>query len=88
MAIVLDRLSKHYGGLRVVDQVSLEIDQGELFVLLGPSGCGKTTVLRLIAGLTPPTSGRILLRGRDVTNLPPQKRAQVSSSRITRSSDI
>ncbi len=74
MAIVLDQLTKLYGGQRIVDGVSLEIAGGELFVLLGASGSGKSTILRLIAGLTPPTSGRILLHGRDVTNLQPQQR--------------
>ncbi len=74
MAIVLDRLSKSFGAQNIVDQVSLEIERGELFVLLGASGSGKSTILRLIAGLTQPTSGRILLNGRDVTDLPPQQR--------------
>ncbi len=57
-----------------VDGVSLEIEAGELFFLLGPSGCGKTTLLRMIAGFTKPTSGRIVFAGRDVTALPPNKR--------------
>lgn len=74
MSIILDQISKHYGSLRVVDRVSLEIEDGELFVLLGASGSGKSTILRLIAGLTPPTSGAIWLHGRDVTHLPPQQR--------------
>ena len=54
--------------------VSLEIADGELLVLVGPSGCGKSTVLRLIAGLETPTAGRILIDGRDVTGVPPQRR--------------
>ncbi len=74
MSIVLEQVSKRYGNLWVVDQVSLEIKDGELFVLLGSSGSGKSTILRLIAGLTEPTSGRILLGGRDVTHLTPQER--------------
>lgn len=74
MAILLEQLSKHYGAHRVVDNVSLEIATGELLVLLGASGSGKSTILRLIAGLTQPSHGRILLHGRDVTNLPPQQR--------------
>ena len=74
MSIVLEQLSKFYAGVAVVDRVSLNIADGELFVLLGTSGSGKSTALRLIAGLSHPDSGRILLRGRDVTSLPPQQR--------------
>ncbi|HET8677149.1 MAG TPA: ABC transporter ATP-binding protein, partial [Blastocatellia bacterium] len=74
MSIVLEQISKRYGNLWVVDQVSLEIKDGELFVLLGSSGSGKSTILRLIAGLAEPTSGRIMLGGRDVTHLTPQER--------------
>ena len=74
MLIILEQISKRYGNLWVVDQVSLEIKDGELFVLLGSSGSGKSTILRLIAGLAEPTSGRILLGGRDVTHLTPQER--------------
>ncbi len=74
MSIVLERLVKSYGGRAVVNQVSLSVAEGELFVLLGPSGSGKSTVLRLIAGLTDADVGRVLLHGRDVTALPPQKR--------------
>src|SRR5262249_18838642 len=54
--------------------LSLTIEDGELMVLVGPSGCGKSTVLRLIAGLDTPTGGRILIDGKDVTNLAPQDR--------------
>src|ERR1041385_9040121 len=74
MSIVLDQITKRYGNQWVVDNVSLEIADKELFVLLGSSGSGKSTILRMIAGLTDPTSGRIFLHGRDVTNLPPQQR--------------
>ncbi len=74
MSIVLEHLSKVFGGHGVVSNVSLEIADGELFVLLGPSGSGKSTVLRMIAGLLDSDEGRVLLNGRDVTGLPPQKR--------------
>ena len=74
MSIVLDRLTKRFGSQTIVDQVSLEVADGEFFVLLGASGSGKSTILRLIAGLTQPDAGRILLQGRDVTHLPPQQR--------------
>jgi len=60
--------------VRALDDVSVQIGQGEFFTLLGPSGCGKTTLLRLIAGFELPTSGTILLDGADITDLPPNKR--------------
>jgi spermidine/putrescine transport system ATP-binding protein len=60
--------------VRALDDVSVEIRQGEFFTLLGPSGCGKTTLLRLIAGFEMPTDGLILLEGQDITYLPPNKR--------------
>src|SRR5690606_37858242 len=57
-----------------VDDLSLEVQQGEFLSLLGPSGCGKTTTLRMIGGFETPTTGRILLSGKDVTGSPPQRR--------------
>jgi sulfate transport system ATP-binding protein len=74
MSIVLQGLVKRFDGHPVVNRVSLEVDDGELFVLLGPSGSGKSTVLRMIAGLAEIDEGRVLLHGRDVTALPPQQR--------------
>jgi sn-glycerol 3-phosphate transport system ATP-binding protein len=72
--IVLESVSKHYGAVRAVDDVSLRAESGKFLVLLGPSGCGKSTVLRLIAGLEDVTRGKILIAGRDVTRLDPEKR--------------
>src|SRR5215216_256661 len=57
--------------VRAVDDVSLQIYEGEFFALLGPSGCGKTTTLRMIAGFEEPTSGEILIRGKAVQDVPP-----------------
>ncbi len=74
MSIVLNDLYKAYGKQIVVDHVSLEIETGELFVLLGASGSGKSTLLRIIAGLIPLDSGRVELDGRDVTGWSPQGR--------------
>lgn len=74
-SISLHGVGKRFtGGVSAVRELNLEIAHGELLVLVGPSGSGKSTVLRLIAGLDAPTSGRILIDGDDVTNVPPQQR--------------
>ena len=72
--IRLAGVTKRFGAVVAVDDISLEIGSGEFFSLLGPSGCGKTTTLRMIGGFDLPTAGRIELRGRDVTGAPPDKR--------------
>ncbi|HEV7576851.1 MAG TPA: ABC transporter ATP-binding protein [Caldimonas sp.] len=75
--IELQAVSKRYGGAGaplVVDAVDVRVPRGTLTTLLGPSGCGKTTTLRMIAGLEAPTSGRIVIAGRDVTDLPASER--------------
>jgi putative spermidine/putrescine transport system ATP-binding protein len=73
-AIQLVRLRKNYGDVVAVDDIDLEIYEGEFFSLLGPSGSGKTTVLRMIAGFELPTGGAVLLGGTDVSQLPPYDR--------------
>ncbi|MGH2673792.1 MAG: ABC transporter ATP-binding protein, partial [Actinomycetota bacterium] len=70
----LERVTKDFGETVAVDDLSLDIAEGEFFSLLGPSGCGKTTTLRMIGGFEEPTRGTIYLGGRDVTDLPPHKR--------------
>lgn len=74
MSIVLEHLLKRYEGHLVVNNISLKVAEGELFVLIGPSGSGKSTILRMIAGLNSVDGGRILLHGRDVTYATPQAR--------------
>src|SRR6266513_1906939 len=74
MSITLDQVTKHYAGAPVVNDVSLDIGDGEFFVLLGPSGSGKSTLLRAIAGLSGVDHGRIALHGRDVTHVAARKR--------------
>jgi len=74
MSIVVRHVSKRFGTFRALDDVSLDVEGGELTALLGPSGSGKSTLLRIIAGLEQPDSGEILLEGVDATARPPQKR--------------
>jgi putrescine transport system ATP-binding protein len=70
----IEGLSKRFGAFIAVDDLALDIRQGEFFALLGPSGCGKTTLLRLIAGFETPSAGRILLDGSDIAPVPPHRR--------------
>jgi len=72
--VQLSGVGKDFDGVRVLESLELTVDDGEFVVLLGPSGCGKTTALRIIAGLERPTSGRVLIAGRDVTSLSPRER--------------
>ncbi len=73
-ALVLERLGKAYGASAVVQDLDLELGEGEMVVLLGPSGCGKTTTLRMVAGFVAATAGDIRLDGRSILTLPPHKR--------------
>jgi spermidine/putrescine transport system ATP-binding protein len=69
-----ENVSKRFGAFTAVDGVTLEIEHGKVFSLLGPSGCGKTTLLRMAAGFEKPDEGRVFLDGKDITDLPPEKR--------------
>jgi ABC-type Fe3+/spermidine/putrescine transport system ATPase subunit len=72
--LTLRRLRKTFGATVAVDDLSLDVTQGELVCLLGPSGCGKTTTLRMVAGFVTPTSGEVLIKGAPVVQLPPYRR--------------
>ena len=72
--LTLQGISKRYGDFTAIEQLDLDVERGELLALLGPSGCGKTTTLQMVAGFVSPTTGRILLDGRDITNERPEKR--------------
>lgn len=73
-SLTFEHITKGFGSLRALNDVSFSIKRGEFFSLLGPSGCGKTTLLRLVAGFEKADSGRLLLDGEDITLLPPNKR--------------
>src|SRR5258708_16681731 len=72
--ILIDGVSKTYGAVQAVDEVTLRIYKGEMFALVGASGCGKTTLLRILAGFTLPTSGRISIDGVEMSEVPPHER--------------
>ena len=74
MSILIEHLNKRFGQTVVCDDISLEIPSGSLVALLGPSGSGKTSLLRIIAGLEVPDSGRVLFHGEDTTHADPQAR--------------
>ena len=73
-SVVFEHVTKRFAGFNALPDLSLTVEPGTLVTLLGPSGCGKTTTLRLLAGLEHPTSGRILIGGKDVTHLPANER--------------
>ena len=72
--LVFDHVTKRFGALTAVNDVSFSVSEGEFFSLLGPSGCGKTTLLRMVGGFEKPDSGRIYLEGKDITDLAPNER--------------
>src|SRR5260370_7963330 len=77
----LKGLSKHFGGVRAVDGLDLNVPQGEVFGLIGPNGSGKSTVVNLVCGLFPVTAGQVLLRNEDITELASHVRAARGVSR-------
>jgi putrescine transport system ATP-binding protein len=72
--IVIESINKTFGAFTAVDSVNLRIYKGEMFALVGASGCGKTTLLRMLAGFTSPSGGRIMIEGADMTKVPPHER--------------
>ena len=72
--VYIQNVSKHFEGVKAVDDVTFVIREGEFLTLLGPSGSGKTTFLNMIAGFFQPTNGVILIGEKDITSLPPEKR--------------
>lgn len=76
-----EELAKQFGGLRAVDNVSLEVNEKEILALIGPNGAGKTTLINLITGVLTPDAGRVLFRGKDITRLPTFERARLGIAR-------
>lgn len=72
----LEHASKHFGGLKAVEDVNLQIEEGSLHCLIGPNGAGKTTIFKLIMGIYPPTAGKILFDGKDITKIPTWQRVR------------
>ncbi|HMA48560.1 MAG TPA: ATP-binding cassette domain-containing protein, partial [Magnetospirillaceae bacterium] len=72
--IRIERVTKRFGDFTAVNEIDLDIRQGEFFALLGASGCGKTTLLRMLGGFETPSEGRILIDGVDVSSVPPYER--------------
>src|SRR5215510_3077760 len=83
MATVLDLqgLTKHFGGVRAVDGIDLAVARGETVGLIGPNGSGKSTIVNLICGLLPPTAGRVVFNGADISRLPPHARVTLGIAR-------
>ncbi len=77
----LDSVTKTFGGLHAVDNVTFDVQQGEIVGLIGPNGAGKTTIFNVVSGYFPPTRGRVLFKDEDVSNLPPYKLAKLGIGR-------
>jgi branched-chain amino acid transport system ATP-binding protein len=87
-ALALAGLGWRVGGRTVLDEVSLEVGAGELLAVIGPNGAGKTSLFNLVTGLTRPTSGRVLVHGRDVTALPAHRRVRCGLGRTFQTSSV
>lgn len=79
--LVVQSLSKNFGGIQALQEVSFEVKAGEILALIGPNGAGKTTCFNVINGLLPATSGGVFLEGRELTGLPPYRRARLGLAR-------
>lgn len=83
-----ERLSKHFGGLRAVDNLSLSFERGRVHAILGPNGAGKTTLINLLSGELQPSSGRIYCMGQEITSYTPEKTARIGIGRSYQKTNI
>ncbi|MBX6396500.1 MAG: ATP-binding cassette domain-containing protein, partial [Alicyclobacillaceae bacterium] len=81
MMLQVEGLTKKFGGLTAVNEVDFSVEKGTVAAIIGPNGAGKSTFFNLLSGFHPPTSGRIVLNGRDVTGLPPHEMARLGMAR-------
>lgn len=88
MVLMVDGLSKTFGGLQAVNQVDLEVKKGDIQAVIGPNGAGKSTFFNLISGFHPPTSGRITFKGNDITKMPPNKIARLGIARTFQTTNL
>ncbi|VVE27863.1 ABC transporter ATP-binding protein [Pandoraea terrigena] len=86
--LVVDNISHQFGSLRAVDGISMSIEAGELRAVIGPNGAGKTTFFNLISGFFPPSAGRILFKGEDITALAPHRRVEMGMARTFQITEI
>ena len=84
----IEDLTKHFGGLAAVEDVSLEVRVGELHAIIGPNGAGKTTLINLLSGELAPSSGAIRFRGEDITRLTPEKRSRLGIGRTFQKTNV
>ena len=76
-----DSLSINFGGIKAVDGVSFDVEQGEVFTIIGPNGAGKTTIFNLVSRIYEPTGGKLVFNGTDITNVPPHRIAALGIAR-------
>lgn len=79
--LIVESISKNFGGLTALDGISFSVDKGDRLAIIGPNGAGKTTLFQILNGMIPPSEGRIFLFGKDITNLPAHKRAEIGIGR-------
>ncbi len=86
--LMVEKVSKNFGGLQALDGISFEMEPGERRVLIGPNGAGKTTLFNIISGLLAPSNGRVFIFGKDVTRMPPHKRVVLGLGRTFQITDL
>ena len=88
MLLEVEKLAVQFGGIRAVDDVSFNIEQGEVFTIIGPNGAGKTTIFNLISRIYESTAGRILFEGKEITNSPAYRIANMGIARTFQNTEL